>query len=125
MSENDEVKKLNSVDDYILSFDLKRQSKLSILRYIIADEVPDATEKLVMGIPTYYYHGKLFSFAGQKGHYYFYPGRNAVEAYVDDIEEYFLGKNTLCFSYDKPIPEDIVKLLIRFRVEENMRTVDS
>ena len=120
MSEDNDTKNMSLVSDYILSFDMKRQTKLSILRYIITEEIPDSIEKLVMGIPTYYYHGKLFSFAGQKGHYYFYPGVRAVEAYADDLEEYILGKNTLCFSYDKPIPEDIIKLVIRFRVEENI-----
>ena len=120
MSNENEVKNTKLVNDYINSFDMRRQSKLSILRYIIAEEVPDVTEKLVMGIPTYYYHGKLFSFAGQKGHYYFYPGIRAVEAYADDLDEYILGKNTLCFSYDQPIPEDLIKLIIKYRVEENL-----
>ncbi|MCL1827142.1 MAG: DUF1801 domain-containing protein [Candidatus Cloacimonetes bacterium] len=120
MSDDNIIVKKNSVDDYIQSFDGKRQSKLSILRYIISEEIPEAEERLVMGIPTYYFHGKLFSFAGQKGHYYFYPGRIALETYADDLEGHILGRNTLSFSYDKPIPEETIKLIIRYRVLENM-----
>jgi len=120
MTEVLEEKKINSVEEYILSFDTKRQSKLSILRYIIHEEIPNVEEKLVMGIPTYYYHGKLFSFSGQIGHYYFYPGSSAIEKYSDDLDGHIIGRNTLSFTYETPIPEEIIKYLIKLRVKENL-----
>jgi uncharacterized protein YdhG (YjbR/CyaY superfamily) len=91
-----------------------------MLRYIIMEEIPDALEKLSMGIPTYYRSGKLFSFAGQKGHFYFYPGVTAINRFYDDVEQYLIGRNTLCFSYDKPVPEELVKMIVHFRLNENI-----
>jgi uncharacterized protein YdhG (YjbR/CyaY superfamily) len=111
---------MSVVDEYIASFEPSRQTKLNILRYIITEEIPGVTEKLSMGIPTYYYNGKLFSFAGQKGHYYFYPGTSAIDRYFDDIEHYLIGRNTLCFSYDSPVPEELIKMIINYRVQENI-----
>jgi uncharacterized protein YdhG (YjbR/CyaY superfamily) len=110
---------MNTVDEYIATFDSQKQTKLNILRYIITDEVPNVTEKLSLGIPTYYFHGKLFSFAGQEGHFYFYPGASVFGVYNDDLEPYTMGKNTLCFAYDQPLPEDLLKMIIDYRVKEN------
>jgi uncharacterized protein YdhG (YjbR/CyaY superfamily) len=109
-----------TVDEYIASFESNKQTKLNIIRYIILEEIPNVTETISLGIPTYYLDGKLFSFAGQEGHYYFYPGASVFNVYYDDIEPYIMGKNTLCFSYDAPVPQDLLKMIIDYRVKENM-----
>jgi uncharacterized protein YdhG (YjbR/CyaY superfamily) len=66
------------ITDYILQFPPEVQEKLNALRAAILEVVPEATEKIAYGIPTFTLKGNVVHFAAvYKSHIGFYPARTA------------------------------------------------
>jgi uncharacterized protein YdhG (YjbR/CyaY superfamily) len=110
---------MNTIDEYIETFEPEIQNVLHEMRNFIKTEVPEATEKISYGMPTFYLNGNLVHFAAFKDHYGFFPSPSGIDAFEKDLAPYRSGKGTLRFSIDKPIPWEIIKKVIQFRVKEN------
>lgn len=108
-----------TVDDYINSFPADVMSKLKQLRKTIRATAPKAEELISYGIAGYKYHGMLIYFAGFKNHISVYPAPRSVNAFKKELSAYKGGKGTVQFPLDKPIPFDLVKRIIFFRMKEN------
>jgi uncharacterized protein YdhG (YjbR/CyaY superfamily) len=109
-----------TIDEYIAGFDPVIQKTLNELRNFIKKEAPEATEKISYGMPTFYLDGNLVHFAAFKDHYGFFPTPSGIDKFEKELAPYRSGKGTLRFPIDRPIPWDIIKKVIRFRVEENL-----
>ncbi|MEA5258831.1 DUF1801 domain-containing protein [Arcicella aquatica] len=112
--------KINTIDDYIAGFPLKIQEQLQTLRLIIAEAAPNAEEGISYDIPIFKLHGKLAHFAAYKNHIGFYPGASAIEAFKTALHGYDTAKGTIHFPINKPIPAELVKSIIQFKVKENV-----
>lgn len=111
---------MKTVDEYINDFENPIKDQLIILRNIIKETIPDVEEKLSWGAPTYYYHGYLIQFAGYKKHIGFYTTPSTIEKFKEELKGYKTNsKNTTQFPIDKPLPTELIKKMILFRVEEN------
>jgi uncharacterized protein YdhG (YjbR/CyaY superfamily) len=115
------TEKIKSIDEYIANFDAEIQKTLNELRSFIKSEVPEATEKISYGMPTFYLKGNLVHFAAFKDHYGFFPSPSGIDEFEKELSPYRSGKGTLRFSFKEQIPWDILKKVIRYRVEENLR----
>jgi uncharacterized protein YdhG (YjbR/CyaY superfamily) len=115
------MKKMNTVDEYIMGFDPAIQKTLRELRDLIKSEAPEATEKISYGMPTFYLKGNLVHFAAFKNHYGFFPTPSGILAFEEELVPYRSGKGTLRFPFNRPVPWDILKKIIRYRVEENLQ----
>jgi hypothetical protein len=60
-------------------------------------------------------------FAAFKNHIGFYPIPSGIEAFKKELSLYKQGKGSVPFPLDKPVPYDLVKKIIEFRVAENMK----
>ena len=109
-----------SVDDYIAGFPEPTQSILKQIRAIIRETVPDAEEVISYQMPTYRLHGNLVHFAAFKNHIGFYPTPTEVEAFRDELAPYQHAKGSIRFSLDQPIPYDLIRRIVQFRVRENL-----
>ena len=114
------VRKPDTVDAYIASFDPAVRAILQKVRATAKAAVPDATEVLSYGIPALKRNGVLVYFAAFKGHIGFYPPikgdpelENAASAYAGD-------KGNLRFPYDRPIPYDLIAALTRLRADQDL-----
>src|SRR5580704_7437955 len=105
-----------SVDEYLerISTEVARAS-LSKLRAIIREEAPGAEEVISYGIPTYKQNGYLASFAAFKNHCSFFPG-HTVRDFSDELKGYKTLKGTIQFPHDKPLPDELVKAMLRARL---------
>ncbi|GHT20891.1 hypothetical protein AGMMS4957_08900 [Bacteroidia bacterium] len=110
---------MNTIDEYIASFEPEIQRTLIEIRNFIKKEVPEATEKISYGMPTFYLNGNLVHFAAFKEHYGFFPSPSGIDAFEKELAPYRSGKGTLRFPMDKPVPWEIIKKVVRFRVKEN------
>ena len=111
---------MKTVDEYINEFESPIKEQLTILRNIIKETIPDVEERLSWGAPTYYYHGYLIQFAGYKKHIGFYTTPTTIKKYKEELKEYKTNnKNTTQFPINKPLPTELIKKMILFRVEEN------
>ena len=74
--------KHKNIDDYINSFPEEIQNILTKIRTSIKEIIPEASEKISYGIPTFYLNGNLVHFAAYKNHIGFYPGASGIEEFL-------------------------------------------
>jgi uncharacterized protein YdhG (YjbR/CyaY superfamily) len=115
--------KMKTIDEYVETFEPEIQKTLNEIRNFIKTEVPEAAEKISYGMPTFYLNGNLVHFAAFKDHYGFFPSPSGIDAFEKELAPYRTGKGTLRFPIDKPIPWDIIKKVIQFRVKENLNKI--
>jgi uncharacterized protein YdhG (YjbR/CyaY superfamily) len=114
---------MKTIDEYIETFDPTIQKTLNEMRNFIKTEVPEATERISYGMPTFYLNGNLVHFAAFKDHYGFFPSPSGIDAFEKELAPYRTGKGTLQFPINKPIPWDIIQKIIHFRARENLNKV--
>jgi uncharacterized protein YdhG (YjbR/CyaY superfamily) len=112
---------MKTIDEYIESFEPEIKKTLTEIRNFIKKEIPEATEKIAYGMPTFYLNGNLVHFAAFKDHYGFFPGPSGIDAFEKELAPYRSGKGTLRFPLDKPIPWEIIKKVVQFRKKENLK----
>ena len=64
--------------------------------------------------------GALVHYAAFKQHISFYPTASGVKAFEKELDGYTVSKGTIHFPLDQPLPLELVKRIVRFRVGENM-----
>ena len=111
---------LTPITDYILQFPPEVQEKLNQMRDAILEILPDATEKIAYGIPTFFLKGNVVHFAGYKHHIGFYPGADGIEAFAAELGAYKLSKGTVQFPLDQPLPLELVRRITTYRKEQNL-----
>lgn len=107
-----------SIDEYIKIFPKEVQSILQELRKVIQEEAPEASEKISYQIPTFYLNGNLVHFAAYKNHIGFYPGASGIAKFKKEIDKYKNAKGSVQFPIDQPLPFDLVRKIVKFRVGE-------
>jgi len=110
-----------TIDEYIQQFPSDIQEKLQSIRKVIRDTAPEATEKISYQMPTFYLNGNLVHFAAHKSHIGFYPGPSGIENYQERFSEYKSSKGAVQFPFSKPLPFDLIKEIVSFRVSENSK----
>ncbi|HBS89047.1 MAG: hypothetical protein A2W91_06710 [Bacteroidetes bacterium GWF2_38_335] len=117
-----------TVDDYIASQSKEAQIILQELRTIIKEAVPETVE-----IPNY----KVPSFtlipgtkpvqqvmiAAYAKYVSFYPFQAVIDNFEDDLKGFDLGKGTVKFPFNKPLPKELIKRMVKFRKEEIMNNL--
>lgn len=111
----------NTVDEYISLFLDDVREKLNQMRKIIKETAPDAEEKISYRMPAYFKNGPLVYFAAFKNHIGFYPTASGTEAFKEEFKPYKSGKGSVQFPMDESLPIELVKRVVRFKVEENLR----
>ena len=97
-----------------------QRALLERIRDIAWAEAPDAEEVIAYGIPTFRLSGNLVHYAAFKNHMSFFPGGTAHnEALKDELAGYKIAKGTIQFTLDKPLPDGLVRKIIRLRIAEN------
>ena len=113
----------NSTDpigEYISGCPEDVQPLLNEIRKAISQTAPDAIEKISYKMPTYYLKGNLVHFAAQSKHIGFYPTPSGIEAFRDELKDYKTSKGAIQFPYNKALPIELIKKIVKFRVIENM-----
>ena len=109
----------STIDQYINQFSPEVQLILQKIKTIIKEEAPQAIEKISYAMPTFYLNGNLVHFAAYKSHIGFYPAPSGLEAFKEQIGDYKNSKGAVQFPINKPIPYELIRGIVRFRVNEN------
>ena len=108
------------IDAYIAGFPPETQRVLSELRALIKASAPGATESISYAIPTFDLNGRhLVHFAGYEKHIGFYPVPTGIEAFSEELKAYKRGKGSVQFPLSGPMPMDLIRRIVEFRVAEN------
>lgn len=109
-----------TVEQYMKTFPSDIQLLLGKIRTTILEAAPEAHEEMAYGMPAYKTDGKpLVYFAAFKKHIGFYATPSGHTAFADDLSNYKQGKGSVQFPLDKPLPFDLIKKIVEFRVKEN------
>lgn len=109
------------VDAYIAQFSEDQQSRLKALRTLIHETVPLVRETIKYAMPTFLYEGDLIYFAAGKAHTGLYPMPSGVSHFAEDLISYHTSKGAIQFPLGKPLPLDLIRRIILFRVGENLQ----
>jgi uncharacterized protein YdhG (YjbR/CyaY superfamily) len=109
-----------NVDEYISDFPKEVQKLLSDVRIAIRKAAPKAEEMISYQMPAYKYHGVLVYFAGYKKHIGFYPTASGVSSFKKELSIYKGAKGSVQFPIDKPMPVQLIKKIVAFRVKDNL-----
>lgn len=113
---------MNEVDEYIKGFPEEVQERMTEIRNIILELAPQATERICMRMPTYDLNGKwLVHFAGYEKHIGFYPQPQGITAFKEELSSYKTSKGAVQFPMGKPLPLDLIREIVSFRVDEQSR----
>jgi len=113
-------RKFETIDDFISSFPDETQEKLEIIRRIVKEEAPEAEETISYGIPTFKLNGNLVHFAALKNHIGFYPTPSGIEQFKEKFSQYKTSKGAVQFPLGEPLPEDLIRKVVVFRLRENL-----
>ncbi len=114
--------KIKTVDEYIESFPMEIRMILEKMRRTIREAAPQAEETISYHMPAYKLNGKnLVFFAAFKNHIGFYPIPSGIEAFKKELSSYEQGKGSVQFPFDEPIPYDLVKKIVIFRLKESLK----
>jgi uncharacterized protein YdhG (YjbR/CyaY superfamily) len=113
-------KAFTSIDEYISAFPEDIQQKLQEMRRTIHECAPEATEAISYSMPTFKLNGNLVHFAAFQHHIGFFPAASGVEEFAKQLSGYKHSKGAIQFPLDQPLPLDLVREIVRFRVQENL-----
>jgi uncharacterized protein YdhG (YjbR/CyaY superfamily) len=109
-----------NIDEYLALQPEKIRETLENLRQIIRETAPEAEEVISYGIPAYKYHGMLVFFAGYKKHCSLFAGNGALtEQMKEQLKDHKTSKGTIQFTVEKPLPDELVRHIVKFRMKEN------
>ena len=109
-----------TIDEYIAGFPQEVQGILEQIRRTIHEAAPEATEAISYQMPTFKLYGNLVHFAAFQHHIGFYPVPSGIEKFKTELSVYKQGKGSVQFPLDQPIPYDLIRRIVEFRVEENL-----
>lgn len=104
---------MSDVAAYLDRLSPRTREVVDRVRAIVSEELPEATESLAYDIPTFSLAGRrVLHVAGWAKHVSIYPVP-ANEALQTDLGPYLSGKGTLKFLLNAPLPEDLVRRVVR------------
>ena len=111
--------KPETIDEYIAMYSSDTQGILEEVRQTIRAAAPDATEAISYGIPTFKRGGKnLVHFAAFPHHIGFYATPDGHTVFEKELARYHVGKGSVQFPLDKPLPLDLIARIVTYRVEQ-------
>jgi uncharacterized protein YdhG (YjbR/CyaY superfamily) len=110
------VPAFTSVEEYIAAQSEDARARLRELQAIVRSVVPDATETISYGMPTYKFGAGAVYFGAARRHCALYG--SALHRFADELRDFDTAKGTLRFPLDRPIPEELVRKLVAATVAE-------
>ncbi len=111
-------KRPTTIPEYIRAAPREGQPHLRRLYAILKSVAPKAKEVIKWGTPFFVEPRFVFAFSAHKAHCNFAPTPAALKAFRKELEEHKTTKNYLQIPYDKPVPEDLVRKIAEYRLQE-------
>jgi uncharacterized protein YdhG (YjbR/CyaY superfamily) len=110
-----------TVRDYLKAVRPDARAALTKLRKAIQAAAPEATEAISYQVPTFKQDGHpLVGYGAAATHCAFYVMSTSVlRAHAAELRDYELGKGSVQFAPDKPLPATLVTKIVKARLAEN------
>lgn len=113
-----------TIDEYIAAFPEDVQKRLERIRSAIRKAAPNAEEAISYQIPTFRLHGNLIHFAAYAKHIGLYPAPRTSDEFKEELAGYAGGKGTVQFPHNRPLPLDLIRRIVRHRVQQNTEAAE-
>jgi uncharacterized protein YdhG (YjbR/CyaY superfamily) len=110
-----------TIDEYIAQCPEDMQPILEKIRTVIKESAPGAVEKISYQMPAFYLNGILVWFGAHANHIGFYPTGAGIEAFKEELSPYKWSKGAVQFPLDEPMPYELIKKIVKWRVAQNSR----
>jgi uncharacterized protein YdhG (YjbR/CyaY superfamily) len=110
-----------SIDDYLEGFTGQDRELLERLRTLAQEAAPQATEAIKWGCPAWVHPSGtiLFMISGHAKHGNITLTPSTREAFDADLADFSTGKGSIKLPYGQPVPDDLLRRMITFRVREH------
>jgi uncharacterized protein YdhG (YjbR/CyaY superfamily) len=110
-----------SIDDYLECFTGQDRELLERLRAIAQEAAPQATEAIKWGYPAWVHPSGtiLFMVSGHARHGSITFTPSTREAFDADLADFSTGKGSIKLPYGQPVPDDLLRRMVVFRVREH------
>jgi len=127
MSPDAVMPKYEDVDDYMTGLPDDRRAAMEQLRSAIRAAAPDAIEAISYNMPSFRQDGRfLVSYEAFKRHYSLFPWNDEMVAELgEELKPYAVGKGTIRFPAEQPIPVDLVTRIIEIRNRQHAQEADA
>jgi len=111
---------MSTVDEYFSGLDAPTRVAFERIRGLAMELAPDADDGMSYGMAALRYNGKpLLGFRTAKGHLSIFPfSPQAVDAVRERLAAGDLSKGTIRFTVEAPLPDDVVRDVVRHRLGE-------
>ena len=106
-----------TVDGYLAALPEDQRVALKKLRETIKAAAPAAAESIRYGIPSFKYKRRPLIHIGAAKHHSAIYGL-IPDAFKDELKQYDTSTGTIRFPADKPLPETLVRKLVKARIKE-------
>jgi uncharacterized protein YdhG (YjbR/CyaY superfamily) len=115
------VGKPQTIDGYIDGFTGPGREILERLRALAREAVPEASEAIKWGHPAWVHPSGtiLFMVSGHAKHASIAFTPSTRERFDADLDAFDTGKGTVKLPYGQPVPVDLLRRMIAFRVREH------
>lgn len=108
-----------SIDEYLARVPEPARSTLNNIRAAIRDAVPrETTEIISYRMPAFKYKQVLVWFAAFSDHCSLFPTASVIDAFKGELKSFSTSKGTIQFPTDKPLPNALVKRLVKARLAQ-------
>jgi len=111
----------NAVEAYYAAQPDDQRATLEHMRGVIRVALPEATEAISYGLPTFKHKGRaVLAIGAWKNHCALYPMSYAVmAAHQAELAAYDVSKGTVRFKANQPLDDDLLRAIVAERVAEN------
>jgi len=108
-------------DEYLAGIPEPARSALQHVRQVIRSVVPpETTEVISYRMPMFKYRGMLVAYAAFAKHCSLFPtGSGVLDQFEKELKGYRTSKGTIQFTPEKPLPDALIKKIVKARVAEN------
>ena len=111
----------STVVEYIEGYGGEIRGRMEKLRKLILSCSSEISEKISWAMPTFVLNGNLVHFAAAKRHIGLYPGENGISHFEDKLADYRHSKGAVQFQNNEPMPYDLIREIVLFRISENTK----
>jgi uncharacterized protein YdhG (YjbR/CyaY superfamily) len=114
------ARKPETIDEYLATLSDDKRRALEKLRKAIRAAAPQAEECISYQLPAFRQKRLLVAFGATANHCTFYlMSSTTVETHKKDLAKYETSKGTVHFQADEPLPDTLVRKLVKTRLAEN------
>ena len=110
---------MSDVEDFIRKQEPEVRNRLERIRQAVRQAIPEATEGISYGIPTFQINGKnMLHYGPGKTHVGVYATPDGHAEFESELNKYKRGKGSVQFPLDLPLPIELILRMAEFRAQQ-------